>query len=821
MRLYYNSATPPAETWVRVSAIVDWPQIVSRKDFYGLCIVTLRDFQGGLYATWGSRDLTEMKVTDDAGTPNTLFRGYLINKKFHAKDLVLEIAGLGIMLYRRSFGSEEIMNYILSSGYPKTLNASSIIDLQYKDSDGDFQDFGWDVDYWILSDRNVALVIKDQTAGFASLYWDCEDPIAQTNGVVQLGDFASTITYDDADYYSVRDSSAPNMFITPTMSGVPIANTKKLKSIELEYSFRLRVNSVLVKVKARVKLQIKKDTEWITIDQVYAERILGTHTSNWVNALSEGVKEGGIPHIITEGGDSTELAKYFTDAGGNFTELKEMRLIITGSNPEGYVEVHVDYLRAKISYHDDDVLPIMEPITDSTASTVTCATVANWQDVGVTIDVDAFQIAENTPQIIQDVMSQAGLNFWIESPGSFTKYMARKFKGKHCIEPLKAVCDLEGSHWIEDYVNNRIVIIKPADYVDSTISLTQANYEHEWEIEDQCNQVKYIYVWGKTSINEATQSTVNIFAKAVSKTATGEKSMQIIDDNIMTQPEAQEIANTQLALLEAKRPSIRVPLDGVNILLQLGAYVNLTMARPTVGAADYKIRMIQRSKFGKTGIKTVVYCGLGETHWDELIVKEIKKLQLETHKALTDRLESTPYDVGVGGVVWDDIGGRVAGVEAISYTKAEIDAINAIGIANKRWIPCLAEGERYPASSEISIYYQNKDGQDNQHWFSIPLPLIIGGTHNLVITQTNVGIFASDNDDYITTLRWYGWSAYDTFANIVTDGTDRKNAQLVTWNHADIAAGANYVRMILLCETVATNALDLKIAFVLIEYYYA
>lgn len=637
---------------------------------HGLCIVTLRDFEGALFATWEARDLTEMKVTDDAGTPNTLFRGYLINKISHDRDLVLEIAGIGIMLYRRSFGSEEIMNYILARGFVKTLNANTQIDLQYKDSDGNFTDFAWALDYWINNDRDVGLIIKDQSAGFTSIYWDCKDPIAQANGVVQLGDFASTLTYDDADYYSVRDSTAFNMTITPTMDGVAIANTKKLKSIELEYSFRLRVNAGAAWTKAKVRLQIKKDTAWIDVDEVYAQRYLGTHTTNWVQALDPALKEGSSPHIINESGVSTELAKYFTDAGGNFTELKEMRFIITGTNA-GYGEIHVEYLRAKITYHDHDVLPIMKPITDSDTSWAACATVANWQQMGITVDVDAFQIGENTNQIIQDIMGQAGLSFEIVVPASFTKYMARKFKGRHCIEALKAVLDLEGADWIEDYINNKIIIIKPADYIDSTVSLTQANYEHEWEFEDQCNQVKYIYVWGKTSINEISQATTNIFAKAVSKTATGENSKQIIDDNIMTQPEAQDIADTQLALLETKRPSIRIPLDGVNILLQLGTYVNLTMARPTVVAADYNMRMIHRFKRGKTGIKTVIYCGMGETDWDEKLIKEIQKLQLETHRALTDRLESTPYDVGVGGIVWEDVGGRVAGAVA---------AVNATGL---------------------------------------------------------------------------------------------------------------------------------------------
>ena len=159
MRLYYNNAAEgETEDWIRVSAIVTFPDISTRKDMYGLCVVTIRDFEGSLYATWEARDLTEMKVTDDAGTPNTLFRGYLINKKFTNKGLLLEIAGIGIRLYRRSFGSEEIINYIINDGFVKLDNANTQIDLQYKDNEGDFQEFTWDIDKHIKGNKDRGLI---------------------------------------------------------------------------------------------------------------------------------------------------------------------------------------------------------------------------------------------------------------------------------------------------------------------------------------------------------------------------------------------------------------------------------------------------------------------------------------------------------------------------------------------------------------------------------------------------------------------------------------------------------------------------------------
>ena len=908
MRLYYNNATEPAEDWVRVSAIVDFPDITTRKDMYGLCVVSLRDFEGALFATWNPRDLTEMKMTDDAGTPNILFRGYLINKKFSGKDLILEIAGIGIRLYRRSFGSEEVKNYTLEQGFVKTLNANTQIDLQYKDSDGNFQDFTWDNDKHIKSNKDRGLIIKDRTKDHTYKYWDCEDPIAQVGGAVTDGwmDFESTHDYDDNDYYGVRDGSKPSdLIITATMEGdlIPVAQT--ILDIEVEYSFRVKLyaNGAADLVRVKAYLDISKDGGWVQIAETprhLRELFAGSHSFGWHQALPDSLKEGSQPHIINEGGDQAELIKYFTLDGGeaNYESIQLRLRLEGGADGTAYAEIHVDYLRIKIRYDDENVLPIMYPITDSGASWVKCVDVVDWSAMGITVDEDVFQIGENIRQIIHDIMGYAGLGYKIIDPynltetetillcdedvantwkdqgeavhhdavsddndathifgdsnddgkveilgvdtvqiregyiykiklrirgeqnadvptvsiysGSdwetpqniplngaaawheitftgltmtqddldaleikltlptidpaetviiyeikvhvyevnsvFDKYMARKFKGKHCIEPLQAVCKLEGAHWIEDYINNRINIIKPADYVDSGVDLTEANYEDDWEFEDQCNQVKYVYVWGKSSINEESQTTTNIFAKAVSTTTTGHKSKQIIDDNIMTVPDAQGTANKQLALLETKRPSIRIPLDGVNIALQLGTYVGLTMARPTVVAADYKIRMIQRSAFGKTGIKTIVYCGLGETHWDEKIFKELKRIDLEVHKALSDRLESTPYDVGIGGIMWGDVGGAQAAVESI--IDAEIVDGQSIDNAIDALIAALVDAAGAVAAVAAADDYIKNDANDETTGDLTVANLITAGN----VDGVDVSDHAANNDANIKHL---------------------------------------------------------------------
>ena len=977
MRLYYDSTpTEHSPNWTRVSAVVDFPDISSRNNINGICEVVLRDFEGALYPTWSARDLTRMKITDDAGTPNTIFRGILINKRFHDRDLLLEIAGIGIALKRRSFGADETKTYILASGFVKTLDANNRIHLQYKDSDDVFQDFTWDVDQWIVGDMDVGLMIKDTTEGYATKEWDCKDPIALagTDVAVTGGDFDSTIDYMSAEspieVYSAKDSNDMDfdMIITPTMDGDIIPNTKYIKEIEVQYNLRVKARIPgMGQVDFNSKLQILKDSDWITIAELptIIDGLIINYTSEWVDALPTSLKEGSSPHIIRECGDHTELVKYLTDAGGNFTKLKGMRIKSSGYISAGDMTVEIDYLRVIVRYHTYDVEPVMYQITDNGASWVECDEVSNWQEMGITVDVDTFQIGENTRKIVQDIASFSGLaidvinpaettsniepnsddtaewdnkmieniipnadgatvdwnasagddwecvvdyddgesisvadgdenkvteinlttlsnvdevssvtvyvhgkylttdlditvdfyngvgwegpqnmsfesshswktqvfgglamtqahlndaqvrvtanaaygamdatfikgiyvkvtykssadhstiitdendityifagdgdensddilslttvrglrsasgvvlwvkgkyvntdkNIWVyfhdgtewhgpESmsfdntfgwqsqafsslnmnkeavnackikiksngaygagdethiseaylvvtylPYGFQKYMARKFKGQHCIGPLKTVCNLEGAEWMEDYINNRLKLVKKEDFESSGVTITQADYDHDWEYEDLCNQVKYVYVWGKSSYNSSAKVTTNVFAMAFEDSVEGENSVQIIDDNIWTQPEAQEVADTQLALLKTKRPSIRIPLNGIQADLEMGTTVNVALSRPAIAATDYPIRMIQRRKRGKTEVQTIVYCGFGETDWDEKIIKAINLATNMAQRSLTDRLTSTPYDVGAGGIQWGDIeGGDIGAVAAV------------------------------------------------------------------------------------------------------------------------------------------------------------
>ena len=254
---------------------------------------------------------------------------------------------------------------------------------------------------------------------------------------------------------------------------------------------------------------------------------------------------------------------------------------------------------------------------------------------GSQLDLDGLQVKYTAPAAnvdFDDVMIGATYCVIYYYQYGFTKYMAREFKGAYCMEALKAVCKLEGVHWYEDYINNKIVLINISNFVDSTVDLTQADYEDTWEYTDECNQVKSFLVFGKAEDE--------IFAKAIDESVPGYISKQLIDESITNIADAQEIADTRLAALKTKRPSIKLPLHVDNVLLQLGTTVGVTLARPTVAEADYPIRMIERKKVGII-IKTIIYCGLGESPWNEELARTIRDNAERSHKALTDRLISS------------------------------------------------------------------------------------------------------------------------------------------------------------------------------------
>lgn len=660
MKLYYDNSG----TWTEVTAVVSYPTIRKMNNMYGSCTVILRDFEGSLYGTWYTRDFTEMKVEDDSS--NIIFRGFLIAKTYFHNQLVLELAGLGIKLDWVKFQR----NYILAQGKVAAIHADAELHV-YNDvneddvDDGASEDFGWGVNQWTLGSQDTGLLIVDNTNSVTQKVWVCSADIV-TNDDSHTGDFNDLLAQDEGSNMEIRESNpiSDTHFIAQLevqLDGFNIPDSVYIQQIDIRYKFghdNLWFNQDPIDTDssylAQLGLYIYYDGGWQYTGRsaytIYPYFIGSQHTDKWVS---------GTKTLI---GTAAELAKYVTAAGGFFDHL-DLKLDLTSRNlwepRNAYHWIWADYFEVTVHYISQDISPIMEPIASNTAEGITI-TGFDWTATGVAVN-DIFYIGQNTTQILNDISGDVGIDIAISS--TLSKYIARNFKGVQCIDALDSICQLEGLEWYEDYAGNRIVVIKKADFVDNGIDLTSANYEWTWEFEDKCNQIREFHVWGRASYN--------IHAAAIDESVSGYASRQIIDDSILTQADAQEVADTQLALLKDKRPSIKLTMDGINSSLELGTKTHITFVRPTIAQAFYHIRLIERKPKGIDGIETTIFFGLGETTDIEFIGKAIRKANRLARKTLADKLISTPWSAGAL-ITWGDVVGGAGGAVA---------AVNAAGLA--------------------------------------------------------------------------------------------------------------------------------------------
>ena len=132
--------------------------------------------------------------------------------------MTLMIAGIGVLLDWKHFGSEGYMDYILAEGLiDLPIEGTSILTLQTAGS----APFTWDADWWTSEGRNVGIVIVDKT-DLNTRDWD-SSAITQVGGTVVGGNNASTQTFNDGDYYNVKiDTNPPKFNVYPVMDGTAV-----------------------------------------------------------------------------------------------------------------------------------------------------------------------------------------------------------------------------------------------------------------------------------------------------------------------------------------------------------------------------------------------------------------------------------------------------------------------------------------------------------------------------------------------------------------------------------------------------------------------
>lgn len=560
-------------------------------------------------------------------------------------------------------------------------------------TDDDDGVFSWDDDYWI-NDQDVGLLIVDTSGGFTTRNWICKNGGITTNQTYNSGDYESTHTKNDGDTY-LAHSHYDN---TQTVS-IDINSTEGP-------SFDIDIAHTIQSIKVNYKIghgHSQGDSNSYLYFQVY-------NGSSWVNIFSPVYKRTIFSGSTSWYEGTIELSGTLTDylndsnADDDYDELQGLRIILdpiycgAGAAPE--FRIYVDYINVEIKYTEDAVSPIMESITSNDDTSVSTSGLDHTSS-GIQIG-DSFKIGENTTKILDEISVEAGVGFRLDS--SLSKYISRHYKGTSCMEALNSVCALEGLFWFEDYENNIVVISKEDDFEDSGVDLTQSDYDVDWRYEDHCNNYFKIKVFGNASYN--------IQAAAPDLTVDSLMTKQIIDESIMTIPDAQEVADTQLAIWKTKRPSIYLKLHGTNAALMAGKTVGITMARPTVAAADYVIRRLERYREGEH-IKTKIYAGLGSTPEEERLANNILKGIFGAHKAHTDRLISTPW-TGGASINADDIGGLTAAIQAASINNTVIDD-DTMGTATSSTLS---------SSESIKAYVDNS----------------LAAQHDRILTPSDIGV---------------------------------------------------------------------------------
>ncbi len=549
-----------------------------------------------------------------------------------------------------------------------------------EDTEDDNKLLNWSADQW-TENRDVGLLITDNTSALNSNVWKCQDAdITVSNVDSETGDCDSTLTAHDGDDHTCVDNSSGTMYAEYDIdSGDNVATTKILDRIEVFF----HVGTAAV-VGAHFSLWLKKDTTWVKYRNIYC------------NLFGPSVFSDTI--VLYD-----DLEDFLEEAGGNYTGFKGIK-VQSWTAWDNIHNFNTDELTVTLYYADVSIDPIMEKIDSNGDEWVNCTGI-EWSTSGV-VDRDGddagdyWKIGQCTTKIVGDVSGKlvnvdgSGLS-GIEITSTLSKYIARNYRGVYCMEVLKNVCALEGVHWWEDYANNQIVIAHEDDFADSTENFTNADLDYEWEIHDEANDISRVDVYGNASLF--------IHETAVSSTCTGPREWVHIDEKIMTAGDAGDLAASILAEKEVKQTQFKMTLQGLNANLTVGTTVDIDIDNPNIDAT-FPISKIVRKKgayVGSDDIWTEVYCGMGHTTPQEKIIDRLNDVREEARRAATDRLSTTAFS-SAGTLDWSDIGGVVAGVESvIADTYATTQHYRLI---NQQIVP-----EQGETSGANNVYWNDKD----------------------------------------------------------------------------------------------------------------
>ena len=648
VKVYYWASS----SWNLLSNVALVGRMIQAYDTTGFCQVLVADFESALFATFNALEKVPMRIDDENDVQ--IFIGRLFAKIYNAHSMGIQIRGNGSLLEDARFKR----NYLYFDGRVKDVRLIDELELEEKDSEGNWVTPNFVNDQFNLGDQDKGILITDQNVA-DSVAWT-----AVIDGDVTIADMdaqdAPPLAFrffikNDGLTLSCTDTTPWDGTVEVVANGGVFADTKAVRSITVKYRMKSQVVSILSIATCEVILELwnRDTTAWEEIAKVFR----GSTGTTWKED-----ENLNIP-IPTDGA----LTDYLRSAGGNQTDMLfrfSFHVVPVVFNPT--VNMELDYLSVTIIYDDNLFSPISEKITDTVATGIIGTTGNNFQTDGVHgsdeagFDGDLVQIGESAINILSDAVSDANMAVIIDVGD--TKYIPRDFtKGFHCISVVNEIKKVFNAKWYENHLLDRIGIKTTDNFVDSTVDVDETDFQDDWQYEDKSNAVRGVEVFGRSSTNISAEIENTTSGEFVTEWKT------FVFDSITSSSDAQEMAESIFAELVSAQPSIKIRLKGTNPLLLLGTTIDITLARPSVAKTAYPIRMIERFQDAHSQMWTTIWAGLGRTEDDERLGKLLRDIGEYAHRAHADKLRSG----ATGGITAINIG-QVIGLQSALDAKLAI-----------------------------------------------------------------------------------------------------------------------------------------------------
>lgn len=408
----------------------------------------------------------------DADTNESLFIGRVAIPTYEDRRIKIVCESIGKYLEDITMPSDlGIGNFIYADGKISDPSHDANADqVEVTDADGVAMTFTEDA--YI----GKGLLINDSTGEDEPLVWDAEDVLiadAEYNAFDSITDGGDE-THEEDEVYCIgvrsagNDSSAgKNCYLAFEMKGVTLPNDTPINRLEIKYNIRLETAVIDFRRKHTAVIYVwNYNTEdWDVLEVVYF----------WNTGSSPGVGYLKNTKVIT---DHPEY--YLEDDTSDFVTIKLRVVYNTYLNTDhttgnGYCKV--DFLETKTYYQSDTFSAIQAEITDNGTDSITCNG-ETFEDDGVTIG-DTFQVGASTTDILTAVFKYAKIPIDIDP--TFSKFIARNFKGMNPLDVLNSICLVENAYWWEEYNSDgsyKIMIRKSSSF-DYQVKEVKINIDFE------------------------------------------------------------------------------------------------------------------------------------------------------------------------------------------------------------------------------------------------------------------------------------------------------------------------------------------------------